>query len=131
MLGEKEFIKKIEKEKNGIVGDYQQTDEFDIFEFNQNNFGNLIESTIDGCNSNTPPKKDLLKSYTEYMDKEYLEIIKSFWSRKFKDIQNSEILKMSMMLFIFGEKLLELNVDDQNFFKNGKELTKIYLKKTY
>ena len=57
MLGEKEFIKKIEKEKNGIIGDYQQTDEFDIFEFNQNNLGNLIESTIDGCNSNSPPKK--------------------------------------------------------------------------
>ena len=131
MLGEKEFIKKIEKEKNGIIGDYQQTDEFDIFEFNQNNLGNLIESTIDGCNSNSPPKKDLLKSYTEYMDKEYLEIIKSFWSRRFKDIQNSEILKMSMMLFIFGERLFQLNVDDQNFFKNGKELTKIYLKKTY
>ena len=131
LLGEKDFIKKIEKEKNAIVGDYENTDEFNIFEFNQNNLENLIECTIDGCNSNNPQKSDLLKSYTEYMDKEYLEIVKSFWERKYKEIENNDILKMSMMLFMFGEKLLKLNVDDPNFFKNGKELSKIYLKKTY
>ena len=131
LLGEKEFIKKIEKEKTSIVGNYEKTNEFNIFEFNQNNLEYLIESTIDGCNSNMPPRKDLLKSYTEYMDKEYLQIIKSFWEKNYQEIQNSEILKISMMLFIFGDKLLTLSIDDQNFFKNGKELTKIYLKKTY
>ena len=131
LIGEKELIKKIEKEKTSIVGDYEATDEFDIFEFNQNNLENSIESTIDGCNSNFPPRKDLLKSYTEHMDKEYLEIIKSFWERKYKDMENKNILKMGMMLFVFGERLLTLNVNDENFLKNGKELTKIYLKKTY
>ena len=131
LLGEKDFIKKIEKEKNGIVGDYEKIDEFNIFEFIQNNLENMIESTIDGCNSQNPQRSDLLKSYTEYMDKEYLEIFKSFWERKYNDIENNDILKMSMMLFIFGDRLFKLNVDDQNFFKNGKELTKIYLKKTY
>ena len=131
LSGEKEFIKKIEKEKIGIVGAHESTEEFNIFEFNQKNLENLIESTIDGCNSNIPPKKDLLKSYTEYMDKEYLSITKQFWEKRYKNLQNDEILKMSMMLFIFGEKLLRLNVDDKNFYKNGKELSKIYLKKTY
>ena len=131
LLGEKDFIKKIEKEKNAIVGDYEKVEDFQIFEFNQNNLENLIESTIDGCISNNPPRSDLLKSYTEYMDKEYLEITKSFWENKFNDIGNSDILKMGMMLFVFGDRLFELNVDDQNFFKNGKELAKIFLKKTY
>ena len=131
LLGERELIKKIDKEKLGIIGDYKETNEFNIFEFNQNNLENLIESTIDGCNSNNPPKKDLLKCYTEYMNKEYLEIIKYFWEKRYKEIGNNDILKMSMMLFIFGEKLFSLNVNDPNFFKNGKELSKIYLKKTY
>ena len=131
LLGEKEFIKKIEKEKSAIVGNYLENDDFNIFEFNQNNLQNSMESTIDGCISNLPPRSDLLKAYTEYMDKEYLEITKNFWERRYKYIQNSEILKMSMMLFIFGERLYKLNVNDQNFFKNGKELTNIYLKKTY
>ena len=93
--------------------------------------GNSIESTLDGCNSNFPPKKDLLKAYAVYMDKEYLEIIRSFWDKKFFEINIYETLKMSMMLFNFGDKLYTLNVDDPNFKKNGKELIKIYLKKTY
>ena len=130
-LGERELLKKIDKEKLGIIGDYKETIEFDIFEFNQNNLENLIESTIDGCNSNNPPKNDLLKFYAEYMNKEYLEIFKYFWENRYKEIANNDILKMSMMLFVFGEKLNSLNVNDPNFFKNGKELSKIYLKKTY
>ena len=35
------------------------------------------------------------------------------------------------MLFNMGDRLHALNVDDPNFYKNGKELTKIYIKKTY
>jgi hypothetical protein len=31
-----------------------------FFEFNQNNFKELILSTIDGCLSNTPIKQDLM-----------------------------------------------------------------------
>ena len=88
LLGEKEFIKKIEKEKSAIVGNYLENDDFNIFEFNQNNLQNSIESTIDGCISNLPPRSDLLKAYTEYMDKEYLEITKNFWERRYKYIQN-------------------------------------------
>ena len=128
---EKEFTKKIEKEKSAIIGNFEEVEEFDIFEFNQNNLEYSIESTIDGCNSIDPPKKDLLKAYSEYMNKEYLNIVKNFWDRKYKDFEHANIIKLSMMLFLFGERLFELNVNDQNFSKNGKELAKIYLKKTY
>jgi len=78
LSGEKELIKRLEKEKKEIVGNYNENEDFDVFEFAINNLGNSIESTLDGCNSNFPPKKDLLKAYAVYMDKEYLEIIRSF-----------------------------------------------------
>ena len=128
---EKDFTKKIEKEKTAIIGNYEEVEEYDIFEFNQNNLQYAIESTIDGCNSIDPPKKDLLKAYSEYMNKEYLNIVKNFWDRKYKDFEHANIIKLSMMLFMFYDRLFDLNVNDQNFSKNGKELAKIYLKKTY
>ena len=131
ILGDKDFNKKLEKEKSAIVGNYNETEDFDIFEFNQKNLGDLIESTLDGCNSNTPPKIDLLKAYAEQMNKEYFEIIKSFWDRRYQETNTAEILSMSVMLFNMGDRLHALNIDDPNFYKNGKELTKIYIKKTY
>ena len=36
-----------------------------------------------------------------------------------------------MFLFDLWEGLYFQNVDDPNFYKNGKALTKIYIKKTY
>jgi hypothetical protein len=60
LLGENDFVKKIEKEKTGIIGNFEEVEDFDIFEFNQNNSEYSIESTIDGCNSINPPRKDLL-----------------------------------------------------------------------
>ena len=131
LKGEKDFIKKMENEKKNTVGNYEEIMEYEVFEFNQNNFQNLILSTIDGCLSNNPVKKDLLKGYAEYMTKEYLEITKSFWDRLFDKIEHGYIIKLGMLLLDFGEALLELNVDDENLYKNGKELIKIYFKKTY
>ena len=122
---EKEFTKKIEKEKTAIIGNFEEVEEYDIFEFNQNNLQYAIESTIDGCNSIDPPKKDLLKAYSEYMNKEYLNIVKNFWDRKYKEFEHANIIKLSMMLFMFYDRLFDLNVNDQNFSKNGKELAKI------
>ena len=129
--GEKEFIKKMENEKKLIVGNYDDIMEYEVFEYNQNGLKDLILSTIDGCLSNTPIKKDLLKGYAEYMTKEYLEMVRSFWERLFNQIEHAGILKMSMLLLTFRDSLLELNVNDENLYKNGKELIKIYFKKTY
>ena len=131
LKGEKEFLKKMDNEKKSIVGNYEEIMDYDVFEFNQNNLRDLILSTIDGCLSNNPVKKDLLKGYAEFMTKEYLEITKSFWDRLYDKLEHAVILKMSMQLLIFRESLLELNVDDENLYKNGKELIKIYFKKTY
>ena len=131
LKSDKDFIKKMEREKIEIVGKYEEISDFNIFEFNQQNLGNFMLSTIDGCNSNSPPKEDLLKGYCEYMDKVYLDICKSFWDRKYQDIDNTNLLKMSMMIFNFGDQLFKVNVIDGNFYKNGKEFSKIFLKKTY
>ena len=129
--GEKDFIKKMEYEKKTIVGNEEDILEYDVFEFNQNHFKELILSTIDGCKSNTPIKKDLMKSYTEYMTKEYLETTEIFWRKFYNKMQHADILRMSMLLLRFRDELLQLNVDDENLYKNGKELIKIYYKKTY
>ena len=131
LLGEKDFNKKLEKEKTSIVKNTKENEDFDIFENNQKNLGNLIIATIDGCNSNTPPKVDLLKAYASYMNKEYLERIKTFWNKQYQEINLYEILKMGSLLFDMGENLALINVEDPNFYKNGKILTKIYMKKTY
>ena len=129
--GEKEFTKKMENEKKIIVGNYDEIMGYDVFEFNQNELKELILSTIDGCLSNIPAKKDLLKGYAEYMTKEYLDMTKSFWERLYDKIEHAGILKLSMLLLTFRDSLLELNVNDENLYKNGKELIKIYFKKTY
>ena len=131
LKGEKEFIKKMENEKKLIVGNEEDILEYDVFEFNQNHLKDFILSTIDGCLSNTPAKKDLMKKYTEYMNKEFLEITESFWKRFYNKMEHADILKMSMLLLTFRDELMKLNVDDENFYKNGKELVKIYYKKTY
>ena len=129
--GEKDFIKKLESEKKSIVGNYDKIKDFEVFAYNQNALKESILSTIDGCLSNTPPKKDLLKAYAEYMSKEYLEMTKYFWENFYDTIGHADILKMSMFLLTFRDSLLELNVEDENLLKNGKELIKIYYKKTY
>ena len=129
--GEKDFIKKMESEKKSIVGNEENILEYDVFEFNQNNFKEFILYTIDGCLSNTPPQKDLMKNYTEYMTKEFLEITESFWKKFYNKMEHGDIIKMSMLLLTFREELLDLNINDENLYKNGKELVKIYYKKTY
>ena len=64
LKGEKDFIKKMENEKKNVIGNEEDILEYNVFEFNQNHFKELILSTIDGCLSNTPIKKDLMKDYT-------------------------------------------------------------------
>ena len=127
----KDFNKKIEEEKNKIVGDITEISEFNIFEFTLNNFQFLIESTLDGCLCSTPNKLDLLKAYAEYMNKEYLDIIKTYWDKSYEKLSNEEILKMGFKLLQYYYCLSKLNIDDINLLKNGKEIVKIYFKKIF
>ena len=127
----KEFFKKLEEEKNAIIGKINELSEFNIFEFIINNFQFLIESTLDGCLCSTPNKLDLLKAYSEYMNKEYLEIFRIYWEKFFNKLSNEEIIKMSYILLKYYDDLNKLNVNDENISKNGKELIKIYFKKIF
>ena len=49
------------KEKNEILGDPAKITV--DFETKLQKLANLIESTLDGCNANSPQKVDLLKLY--------------------------------------------------------------------
>ena len=126
-----EFNKKIEDEKNQIIGDYKEIKEYNILEFALTNFENLIESTVDGCNANTPPKTDLLTAYTEQMNAHYLIVVQSFWENQFNNIDSSDIMKLAMKLFAFSQRLNDVHLIDPNFEKNGRELVKIYMKKIF
>ena len=129
---EKEFVKKLQEEKKSIVGNVDELSEFNIFEFTINNFLFHVESTIDGCLcSSIPNKLDLLKAFVEFMNKEYLDIFKIYWEKNYDKLSNEEILKMSYILLNFYDKMMKLNIDDENLLKNGKELTKIYFKKIF
>ena len=127
----KEFNKKMQEEKNNIVGNINEISEFHILEFTINNFEILIESTLDGCLCSTPNKLDLLKAYAEFMNKEYLNIFKIYWEKNYDKLSNDEILKLSNILFNYYNTINKLNIDDENLLKNGKELTKIYFKKIF
>ena len=131
LMGEKEFIKQLEKEKKAIAGSGENED-YEVFEFTINSLADSMIATLDGCNSNTPPVDDLAKAYAINMGKEYLDIIKSFWDKKYSELTINDTLKISMTLFQFAEKLYTIvNVEDQNYYRNAKALVKIYLKKTY
>ena len=127
--GENDFNQKIEKEKNEILGDPNKIG--NDFETKLQKLAKLIESTLDGCNANSPPKLDLLKLYALYMNDEFFKVLKTFWDKTYKEVNIYEILNYSMILFDLWEGLYLQNVDDPNFYKNGKALTKIYIKKTY
>ena len=129
--GQDKFKEKFEEEMNKIVGNYKETKEYTILDFTLTNFEELIETTLDGCNSTTPAKPELLTAYSEHMNSEYLLIIKYFWETQYNTIDSADILKIAMKLFLFEERLEKIRVVDQNFGKNARELVKIYMKKTY
>ncbi len=126
-----DYMKKLDEEKNQSIGDYKTIKEFNILEFSLTNFENLIESTLDGCNANTPPKTDLFEAYAEHMNAHYLIVVQHFWENQFNNIDSSEIMKLAMRLFNFSQKLSEVHLHDPNFEKNAKELVKIYMKKIF
>ena len=129
MRGEKDFNEKIEKEIIDVLGDYKKNLDSNRLEFYR--MANFIIATLDGCNSNSPPKTDLVKAYSHSVNKQYLEILKMFWDKKYSEVNIFEIMNISMMLFNLWEKSYLLNVDDINLYKNAKAFMDIYIKQTY
>ena len=125
------FIEKIKSELISVTGKTEEITEFDLFQFTINNLQNHMESYMDGCICSLPMKIELLKSYVDYMNKEYLNIYKKFWEKSFNTIANDNIIKMGLMLLKFYDRLNIFNVDDVNLLKNGKELVKIYFKSIF
>lgn len=126
--GEKEFDEKILKEIVEVLGDYKKED-CNNLDFTK--MSNYIVSTFDGCNSNSPPKTDLLNAYATFISKEFLKILKSYWDRGYKEINVYEIMNFSTILFSLWESAYLQNIDDINYYKNGKAFANIYMKKTY
>jgi hypothetical protein len=129
LRGEKDFYQKIEKEIIDVLGDYKKNLDSNRLEFYR--MANFIIATLDGCNSNNPPKTNLIKAYSHSVNKQYLEILKMFWDKKYSEVNIFEIMNISMMLFNLWEKSYLLNVDDINLYKNAKAFMDIYIKQTY
>ena len=108
--GQDKFKEKLEEEMNKIVGNYKETKEYTILDFTLTNFEELIETTLDGCNSTTPAKPELLTAYSEHMNSEYLLIIKYFWETQYNTIDSADILKIAMKLFLFEERLEKYSI---------------------
>ena len=126
--GEKEFEEKIIKEIVEVLGDYNK-ENCNNLDFTK--MSNYIVSTLDGCNSNSPPKTDLLNAYAIFISKEFLKILKSYWDKGYEEINVYEIMDFSTMLFSLWESAYLQNIDDINYYKNGKAFANIYIKKTF
>jgi len=160
LKGEDKFYESLKKEKNEIIGNYDENinnnnskdnnnnnnnekdkdnnnnnnnDEidFNIFEDMLNNFCNKIEITIDGCISCNPQKLELMQKYIDYNHNIIWNVVKRFWEKNHEKLENIQIIKFAIILFDYDNKLNKLKIIDTNFLKNAKELIKIYMKKTY
>jgi len=129
MRGDKDFNQKIDKEIVDVLGDYKKHLDSNRLEFYR--MAKFIIATLDGCNSNSPPKTNLVKAYSLSVNKQYLEVLKIFWDKKYTEVNIFEIMNISMMLFNLWEKSYLLNVDDINLYKNAKAFMDIYIKQTY
>ena len=131
MKDKKSYIEKINAEKISVIGNINEISEFKVFEFTIQNFENLIESTMDGCLCSLPIKIELLKFYSEYMNKEYLNVYKIYWDKYYDKINKHEIIRIGLMLLNFYDRVNKFFVDDINLLNNGKELVKIYFKNVF
>ena len=58
---------------------------------------------MDGCLCSLPIKIELLKFYSEYMNKEYLNVYKIFWDKYYDTISKEKIIKIGLMLLNYYE----------------------------
>ena len=126
-----EFRNKIENELSQRIGNYNEIATYNELDFALNECEHLITSTLDGCVYTSSPKTDLLQSYAEIMNNNYLIIVQTYWDKAYTSISNNDIMNLALRLFNFSDKLRVFHIIDENFNKNARELVKIFMKKTY
>ena len=131
LKNEEKFIEKINNERNNLIGNYKEIKDFNILEFSLNNYSEKIVNTIDGCLSSIPQKLDLMKKYIEINNECFINIIEDFWNKNYNEIENSNLIKLGILLSDLDMKIQKLGIVDSNLTKNGNEFIKIYIKKTY
>ena len=129
--GEETLNDKLKDEIKTIVGDTKEIKEYVILEFSIKSLKENILNSIDGINSTLPRNVELLTSYGDYMNTEFLDIIKNYWESQFSSLENADIMKLGMMLFEYQGQLDKVQVTDDNIKRNGKEFVKIFMKKTF
>ena len=125
------FYQKISSDLFKVTGDIKQISEFNVFSFTIQNLENLIESHMDGCICSLPIKVDLLKTYSEFMNKEYLNIFKFFWDKYYNILRKESIIEIGLLALNYYDRVNKFKVNDTNLLKNGTEFIKIYYKSVF
>ena len=128
---QEEFRNKIESELSQRIGNYKEIATYNELDFALNECEYLITSTLDGCVYTASPKTDLLQSYAEIMDNNYLLIVQTYWDKEYNSLSTNDLINLALRLFNFSDKLRSFRIIDENFNKNARELVKLFMKKTY
>ena len=122
------FYQKINSDIYKVTGDIKLISEFNLFEFTVQNLEKFIEAYMDGCLCSLPVKVELLKEYSEYVNRVYLNIFKCFWDKYYEQMRKEEIVQTGLILLNYYDTVNKFKVNDINLLKNGTEFVKIYYK---
>ena len=129
--GQNTYFNEIEKEINAFFVNKLLIEEIDTLLVELKELEKKINEILDGLLLFYKEKKYLFELTVEFFINMYLEIITSFWNNNNKTLDNEKIIKLSMVLFDFGDSITKFKIDDENIYKNANELIKIYIKKIY
>ena len=125
------FYQKINSDVYNVTGDISQISEFDLFEFTAQNLEKFIEAHMDGCLCSLPIKVELLKEYSEYANRVYINIFKHFWDKNHNVIRKEEIVQLGLLMLNYYDTVNKFKVNDINLLKNGTEFIRIYYKSVF
>ena len=72
-----------------------------------------------------------MKKYIEINNKYFINIIEDYWKKNYNENENSNLIKLALLLSDLNLKIQKCGIVDSNLTKNGNEFIKIYIKKTY
>ena len=125
------FYQNINTDLYRVTGDISQISEFNLFEFTAQNLEKFIEAHMDGCLCSLPIKDELLKEYSEYANRLYINIFKFFWDKNYEIMRKEEIIQLGLLMLNYYDTVNKFKVNDINLLKNGTEFAKIYYKSVF